>query len=295
MVNKILVTGATGETGKYTVAELLKRGKGVRALVHKIDDRSDVLKRAGAEIVVGDMLEHDDLIRATAGVDAAYFCYPVRPGLIQATAYLADAARRAKLESVVNMSQISAREDSDSHAARDHWISERILDWSGVPSTHLRPTFFSQWFLYPHAQASIINDGVIDLPYGEGRHAPIAAEDQARFIAQVFEDPARHAGQTYLLHGPVELSQAQIAQEIGTAIGIEVRYRPTTIGEYKARLERQGLPAFLIQHFCAIAVDYQNGIFAGADKIIAAETGKAPLSVGEFVSLHSSEFRVAGK
>lgn len=295
MVNKILVTGATGETGKYTVAELLKQGKAVRALVHKIDDRSDGLKRAGAEIVVGDMLEHDDLIRATAGVDAAYFCYPVRPGLIQATAYLADAARRARLKLVVNMSQISAREDSDSHAARDHWISERILDRSGVPSTHLRPTFFSQWFLYPHAQASIINDGVIDLPYGEGRHAPIAAEDQARFIAHVLEEPARHAGQTYLLHGPVELSQAEVAREIGAAIGIEVVYRPTTIAEYKARLESQGLPPFLIQHFCAIALDYQNGIFAGSDKIIAAETGKAPLSVREFVNLHRSEFRVTEK
>jgi NAD(P)H dehydrogenase (quinone) len=295
MTDKILVTGATGETGKYTVAELLKRGKTVRALVHKIDDRSDELKRAGAEVVAGDMLEHDDVIRAVEGMDAAYFCYPVRPGLIQATAYLAEAARRAKLALVVNMSQISAREDSGSHAARDHWISERILDWSGVPSTHLRPTFFSQWFLYPHAQASIISEGVIDLPYGEGRHAPIAAEDQARFIAHVLEEPAKHAGQTYPLYGPTELSQAEIANEIGRAIGITVSYRPTTVAEYKSRLESQGLPPFLIQHFCAVAIDYQNGIFAGADKIIASETGRAPLSVKAFVDLHRAEFKVAAK
>ena len=175
---KFLVTGATGETGRYTVQRLLEKGHAVRALVHKEDERSEALRGTGAEVVVGDLLEHDDAIRATAGTSAAYFCYPVRPGLIQATAYFADAAKRAGLKAVVNLSQISAREDSKSHAARDHWIAECVLDWSGVPVVHLRPTFFAQWLLYRFSRATIVEDGIIDLPYGEGRHAPIAAEDR---------------------------------------------------------------------------------------------------------------------
>ena len=55
----------------------------------------------------------------------------MRPGHVQAAAYFADAAQRAGVEVVVEMSQISAREDSKSHAGRDHWIAERVLDWSG--------------------------------------------------------------------------------------------------------------------------------------------------------------------
>ena len=62
-----------------------------------------------------------DVLRAMDGVTGAYLCYPVRPGYIQATAYFADAARRAGVEVLVEMSQISAREDSKSHAARNHW------------------------------------------------------------------------------------------------------------------------------------------------------------------------------
>jgi NAD(P)-dependent dehydrogenase (short-subunit alcohol dehydrogenase family) len=131
---KFLVTGATGETGRYTVQRLLEKEHAVRALVHKEDERSEALRGTGAEVVVGDLLEHDDAIRVTVGTSAAYFCYPVRPGLIQATAYFADAAKRARLEAVVNLSQISAREDSKSHAARDHWIAERVFDWSGFRS-----------------------------------------------------------------------------------------------------------------------------------------------------------------
>jgi len=223
--DKFLVTGATGETGRCTVQRLLEMGRAVRALVHKEDNRAEALRRAGAEVVVGDLFEHDDAIRATAGTTGAYFCYPVRPGIIQTTAYFADAARRTGLKAVINMSQISAREDSKSHAARDHWIAERILDWSGVPTVHLRPTFFSQWLLYPFARKTIIEQSIIDLPYGAGRHAPIAAEDQARLIAAILVEPAAHVGRTYTLHGPTELDQPGIAARGSKAGDAEQRHQ----------------------------------------------------------------------
>jgi NAD(P)H dehydrogenase (quinone) len=287
---KFLVTGATGETGRYTVQRLLEKGHAVRALVHKEDERSEALRGTGAEVMVGDLLEHDDAIRATAGTSAAYFCYPVRPGLIQATAYFADAAKQAGLKAVVNLSQISAREDSKSHAARDHWIAERVLDWSGVPVVHLRPTFFAQWLLYRFSRATIVEDGSIDLPYGEGRHAPIAAEDQARLIAAILAEPTAHLGKTYTLHGPTELGQAGIAAAVSEVLGRKISYRPLTIPQYHERLEKADLPEFMVQHFCAIALDYQNGIFSGEDKIIAEVTGQPPMTVQEFVTLHRNAF-----
>ena len=290
MTDKFLVTGATGETGSYTVRRLLEKGHAVRAMVHKEDERAEALRRAGAEVVVGDLFEHDDAIRATADITAAYFCYPVRPGIIQTTAYFTDAARRAGLKAVINMSQISAREDSKSHAARDHWIAERIFDWSGVPTVHLRPTFFSQWLLYPFARRTIVERSIIDLPYGAGRHAPIAAEDQARLIAALLVEPAVHLGKTYTLHGPIELDQPGIAAAISEVLGRKISYQPLTIPEYRQRLEKFGLPEFLIQHFCAIAVDYQNGIFLGADKIIAEVTGVPPMTVQDFVASHRAAF-----
>ena len=292
---RILVTGATGETGRHTVRHLLAQGHAVRALVHKEDGRADALRQAGAEVVLGDLLEHDDAIRATAGTRAAYFCYPVRPGLIAASAYFADAARRAGLEIVVNMSQISAREDSLSHAARDHWIAERLFDNAAVPTVHLRPTFFAQWLLYGHSRAAIVEQGIIDLPYGAGRHAPIAAEDQARLIAALLAAPAGHAGKTYTLHGPVELDQAGIAAAVGEALGRNIVYRPLTIPQYRQRLERARLPEFVIQHFCAIAVDYQHGLFAGVDRLIAELTGTAPMTVQAFVAAHRDAFQHTGR
>jgi uncharacterized protein YbjT (DUF2867 family) len=285
----ILVTAATGKTGLNTVRQLRAQGHAVRALVHQEDARAEVLRLHGATVVVGDLLSHDDVQRATEGISAAYFCFPIRPGLIQATTYFAEAARRARIGAIVNMSQISARRDSESHVARDHWIAERVLDWSGVPVTHLRPTFFAQWLLYPF-QRGPLDQGLIDLPYGAGRHAPIAAEDQARLIAAILAAPRDHAGKTYTLHGPVEMDEAGIAAAAGEALGRTIAYRPATIAQYRQRLEASGLPEILVQHLCAVAIDCQNGIFAGEDTIIAKTTGKAPMTVQDFVALHRDAF-----
>src|SRR5580693_7182465 len=286
-----LVVGATGKTGQHTVERLVEKGHGVRAMVHKEDERSEALRSTGVEVVVGELLEHEDVIRATAGTSAAYFCYPVSPGLIQATTYFTHAAKRAALKVVVNMSQISAREDSESHAARDHWIAERLFDWSGVPTIHIRPTFFSEWLLFPFVRSTIVENGIIDLPYGNGRHAPIAAEDQARAIATILAEPAAHVGKTYPLCGPTELDQAGIAAAVTEVLGRKISYQPLTIPQYREHLKKAGLSEHLIQHLCAVALDYQNGIFSGEDKIIGEVTGKPPMTVQDFVASHPEAFK----
>jgi NAD(P)H dehydrogenase (quinone) len=291
---QVLVTAAAGKTGVHTVQQLLDGGHAVRALVRKEDERSEALRRAGAEIVIGDLLSHDDAIRATDGVSTAYLCYPVRPGFIQATAYFADAARRAGLDAVVNMSQISARENAKSHAARDHWIAERVLDWSGVPTVHIRPTFFSEWLVFPWVSDTINRDGEIQLPFGNGRHAPITAEDQARFIATVLANPEGHVGKSYELCGPIELNHDEIAAKMSDVLGRKIVYRPATLDAYRAHLGKYNLPEFTIQHFVEVAVDYQNGVFEGEDHVIEQITGRAPMTVEAFVDANRTVFDVSG-
>src|SRR5579875_2710984 len=127
---RFLITGATGATGGAAAAQLLDKGRTVRAFVHREDERSEALRERGAEVVVGDLLDFDRVREVLKGVDRAYFVYPIRPGLVQATAQFAQSAIEAGVEAIVNMSQASARSDAKSHAARDHWLAERVFDWS---------------------------------------------------------------------------------------------------------------------------------------------------------------------
>jgi NAD(P)H dehydrogenase (quinone) len=287
----VLVTGATGDTGGYAIPALAKLDVSVRALVRKDDERAAKLRTSGVDVVLGDLLDLDSVRSAMEGVSAAYFVYPLLPGLIDATAYFAQAAKEARLDGVVNMSQISARRDSKSHQARDHWISERVFDWSGIPVTHLRPTFFAQWLTYPYmwARNEIAQKGVIRLPFGDGRHAPVAAEDQARLIAAILADPAPHSGKTYNLFGPVEMDWNGIAKAVSSALGRAVTYSPIEIGDFRRQLDQLGRPGQTIQHLCAVALDFQYGLFAGTNNVIETVTGTAPMTVEAFVQAHKAE------
>ena len=93
-----LITGATGATGGAAAAQLLDRKRRVRVLAHREDDRSKRLEELGAKVVYGDLLDFDAMRAALNGVQRAYFCYPIRPGIVQATPQFAQAAKEAGVE-----------------------------------------------------------------------------------------------------------------------------------------------------------------------------------------------------
>lgn len=287
----ILVSGATGRTGRAAIDELLKMDKRVRAYVRSEDDRAAELRRRGVDVAIGDFTDIDDIRAAMQGVSSAYFLHPIVPGIIDATAYFAQAAREAGVTAIVNMSQTSARRESTSHAAQDHWVSERVFDWSGVATTHLRPTFFSDWFVSPHFATEIWAKKRIEFPFGCGRHAPISTEDQGRVIAHILANPKGHEGKIYTLHGPVEMDHTEIAAIMSEVLGTKIAYAPTSIEEFRQKMEEvYKFPPFLVQHLVEVAQNYREGIFAGTNDVVETVTGTPPLSIAAFIEKNRRAF-----
>jgi uncharacterized protein YbjT (DUF2867 family) len=306
-----LVTAATGRTGGATVEQFLARGRHVRALAHREDARSKRLQELGAEVVFGDFLDQGAIRAAVQGVQRAYFCYPIRPGIIQATAYFAQAAKEAGIDGVVNMSQVCARADAKSHAMGDHWLAERVFDWSGLTVAHLRPTLFAESLL---VLAPMIRAGLLHVPFGTGRHAPIAAEDQARVIVGILEDPAAHRGKIYPLYGPVEFTHEEIAQVLSRVLGKDVQYQQVSLetmrqnmasggqkppaehtartmyGEFEDKPGDRTGDSFLIQHLREAVIDHQNGILAGTNDVVKKIGGRQPTTLEEFITRHRKAF-----
>ena len=71
---RILVTSAAGRNGSAAVLELLRKGFPVRAFVRRDDARSERLRKAGAEIFVGDLFDLSDLRSALVDVQRTYHC-----------------------------------------------------------------------------------------------------------------------------------------------------------------------------------------------------------------------------
>ena len=207
---KILVTGATGKTGMPTALFLLQKGFPVRALVHRQDARAARLRDAGAEIVIGSLENFRDLERAMKGVVRAYFCPPLEPGTLRRATFFAEAAREARLEAVVQLSQWLADAVHPALHSREKWLTNRVL--SRLPDlgvVTVQPGWFADNYFAVIGQAAQF--GLFGLPLGQGLNAPPSNEDVARVIVACLADPSPHIGKAYRPTGPKLLSPPAIA------------------------------------------------------------------------------------
>jgi len=293
-MKKVLITGATGATGGNAIKRLLELKVPVRALVHKVDERSEKLSSQGVEIVRGDLSDFEAVSEALQGITAAYFVFPVKvPGILEATAFFAQAALEQGVGAIVNMSQISARRIAKSHAAQNHCIAERLLDRSGIPVTHLRPTFFAEWLMY--VSESIREKDMFPLPFGNARYAPIAAEDQGRVIAAILNDSAEHAGKTYPLYGPKELTQYEVADILTQVLERKITYVPVEIEAFSEIWKEMGYSPYIRQHISAVAQDCRDGVFSGTNDLVEKLTGQKPLQLVDYITKHKAAFALADK
>ncbi|SEE35195.1 NmrA family NAD(P)-binding protein [Streptomyces sp. KS_5] len=282
----VLITGATGMTGSAAVRHALARGLAVRAMVHTVDDRSRALADLGAEVVVGDLLDINTVRPAIEDTDAAYFVYPIQPGLIHAAVNFAQAAKETGGNVILHLSQRSANRESASNSCRDTYIAEQVLNWSGVDVIHLRPTMFLEWFLYPYMLPNI-RKGKLWIAAGEGACSIVGAEDQGRAIAALLEQPDEHIGTTIPLSGPAELTQREMAAELSKGLGREIVYENPTPDEFAAHVQAIGVHPYATQHIHALMPEYQQGFLGGADNNIEKLTGVRPTSVAEFARSHA--------
>jgi len=152
----ILVTGAAGHVGGvgFKIVELLRsKNLPVRAMVRHFDDRSEALKKLGAEVVIGDLTDLQDVNRAMNGCGSIYFGMSVSSSYLEATVNTATVAKRYGIKLFLNISQMtvsqmSITETTSSPQQKQHWLAEQVLNWSGLPVVHIRPTVFLEHFFF---------------------------------------------------------------------------------------------------------------------------------------------------
>lgn len=111
---KAFVAGATGQTGRRIVSQLVERGIPVRALVRDIDRAKELLPEA-AELVVGDVLDASSLEGAIADCNVLLCATGAAPGFnpfaplqidYLGTKNLVDVAKAKQLEHFVLVSSL---------------------------------------------------------------------------------------------------------------------------------------------------------------------------------------------
>jgi uncharacterized protein YbjT (DUF2867 family) len=294
----ILVTGAAGDIGaigRNLTAMLLAKGHKVRALVRREDERSEGLRRLGAEVVQGDLTDLTSMHRAIEGSARIYFGMSVSPAYLEATVNTATVACHHGVEAFVNMSQMtvtqmSITETTDSPQHKLHWLAEQALSWSGLPVVTMRPTVFLEGFFRLFAAPSVRDADELALPMGGGKTSPISAVDVARAVSVVLEDPTPHIGQIYNLTGFESADLEHYARVFSEALGRTIHYRDVPLSDWSEKLLGAGVPAHIVKHLSVMTELNKQGRYDRMTDDLFKLTGQKPISMYDFIKLHAAEF-----
>ncbi|MFJ6930613.1 NAD(P)H-binding protein [Streptomyces nigra] len=276
----VLITGAGG-VGRLVIEDLRTHDVPVRVMVRRDDDRAAEFRRFGADVVLGDLTRPETVAAGLRDVGRMYFAMPVsRDHLLAATVVASVAKECGTLDALVGMSQMTvsqmtATSTGESHQQRLHWLAEQVLNWSGLPVIHIRPTSFLDNPLFTSAAAqSIKRDGTLALPFGAGRTSPVAVSDVARVAATVLRDPRGHIGNVYELTGPRTMDMEEMAESFSRALGRPITYADVPLDQWRAQvLAGLGLPQHIEEHIVTMCRLHQENRYDRATDDVARLTG----------------------
>ncbi|MER7403454.1 NAD(P)H-binding protein [Streptomyces sp. NPDC000070] len=262
----ILVTAATGKTGRRVARLLGERGVPVRAASRSTTPAFDWTDRGTWE----------PALRGVTGT------YVVHPGLgsPQAADDVAAFARQAAAAGARHAVLLSTPSDAWGPAQEHVLAAERALEHAGLDWTVLRVRWFFQNFSEDFLHDPVLS-GEVRLPAGDGKEAFIDAEDIAEVAVAALTE-AGHAGWHYELSGPRLMTFADAVAEIARATGRDLRYVPLTPEAYAREQRARGVPEEWVRLTVDLYEHVRSGGLASLGDGVRKALGRAPRDFSEY-------------
>jgi uncharacterized protein YbjT (DUF2867 family) len=263
----LAITGSTGRLGGRVARRLAAAGVPQRLLVR---DPGRAPQLAGATAVRAPYGDRDAVRTALEGTSTVLMVSASETAdRVDQHRTFVDAAVAAGVEHLVYVSFYGAAPDATFTLARDHWATEEHVRARGLPATFLRDGLYADF-----ATALVGEDGVIRGPAADGRVAMVAQDDIADVAVAVLRDPAAHAGRTYDLTGPEELTLTEVAAVLTAVTGRAVSYVPETLEEAFASRASYGAPDWQVEAWVSTYTAIAAGELAGISSAVPDLLGR---------------------
>ncbi|MGP0059050.1 MAG: SDR family oxidoreductase [Beijerinckiaceae bacterium] len=287
MGSKIFVIGATGNTGSSVVRSLKGKGVEVVAGVRSLE-KAATLNEQGVETVPFDYADQAGMVRALGRAERLYVVTPTSEKTAEWTAAIAVAAKAAGIRHIVKLSGSGAELEPGIQIGRWHRAAERHIEASGIGWTFLRPVSFMQNFLM--SAAAIKGQGAFYNPVGDAKVSYVDVRDIGDVAAAVLTSDG-HAGKAYTLTGPQAISNQEIAESIGRAIGKTVTYVQVPMEKARQTMLGFGMaPAVvdgLLELFAMQAAGYVKTVSPDIETLL----GRKARDFATFAADHAAAFR----
>lgn len=270
-----LVTGATGNVGSLVTQRLIDRGERPAVFVR---DREKAQRLFGdrVEIRVGDLA---DLSGALAGV-RELFLLNSGPELAVHDRAAALAAKAAGVRHVVKLSTL----DVSTGIGTGPWHArgEQAIRESGVPFTFLHSSaFMSNALSWAY---SIKREGILRTSTGQGKIAFIHPGDIAD-VAVTALSTRDYDGEALVITGPRALTYAEMASQIGEAIGKTIGFEEISDDEARPDVGDAYADA-LVDIWRAVREGRLATVTDGVQRVL----GREPVTFGQWVSENAEAF-----
>jgi uncharacterized protein YbjT (DUF2867 family) len=280
---KVLVTGATGNTGSGLVQALRKAGVDVRAFVRN-EAKAQPLKDLGAEIIVGDLDRPETIAPAVEGVDKIYLLTWNGPTQAQQAINVIRAAKKAGNPHIVRHSMWGSQK---SRIVQQGDQIEAALYSSGLPWTLLKPTFFMQNLMM--AAQTIASDGMLYWDTGDGKLGMIDLRDIVDAAFAVLTGDG-HEGKSYILTGPEAVSMHDVATTFSKVMGKKVTYVSVPGEAALQSMLSMGFPEWIAQGYGELMVGFSEGFASRTTDNVATLTGRPARSIEQFIRDYAQVF-----
>jgi NAD(P)H dehydrogenase (quinone) len=280
-----IVTGASGQLAKRTVELMLEANAGPLIATTRTPDRLSDLATRSVDIRRADFDDATSLAKAFEGGKRLLIVSTdaLDPGKrFAANQQAIKAALESGIEHIVYTSFVDHGPQSPISFADDHGETEALLASSGVSHSVLRNNMYTEQLLGGAPQA--IATGTLVSAAGQGSAGYVTREDCARAAAAALM--RERETRTFEISGPALVSQSDVAKILSEISGRQVQYVPISIEELVAAMVNNGLPETIARIYASFDEAISRGRLAVVSNTAEELTGKAPISVQEFLVAH---------
>lgn len=277
--SRILVTGASGNTGSAVVDNLRAAGALIRTATPAELVSPDV------EHVLFDWADPATHPAALAGVERVYLIAPVGVAdPVRLVEPFLDQALRTGVRRVVFLSS-SAIEPGDPGLGKvDALVRARAPEWAV-----LRCAWFMQNFVGTHPLADAIREsGEIVTACGDGRLAFVDARDIGAAAAALLVADAAPQGELFVT-GPEPLSYGDAAALVSEAIGRTVRHVSVSVEARATQYVDGGYDTDFASALAELDRAVRDGEQHFVSDTVERLTGRPPRSLRNFLAEHKGE------
>ncbi|NMO15030.1 NmrA family NAD(P)-binding protein [Pyxidicoccus fallax] len=249
----IVINTPNGQIGRLLALRLLEAGRPLTVISRSADKVADLVKQ-GARLVQGSTDDAAVLERALAGAEALFWLTPPvnGPDFVawsrEAALTAAKAVKAHGVKRVVVLSSVGAQHGAGTGPVNSLKAVEEAFKAVCADVTILRPGFFMENFL--RDVGTLAKTGSLFMPVPRSKAVPfVAVADIAAKAAEVLLD-AGWKGHRYVgVHGPADVTYAELEATFSEALGRPIRYVQVSLEDARKGMVGAGIPGWMADVF----------------------------------------------